>query len=435
MIGRRAALMLLLAGLAPTAIAAFWLWQLGWPVMVRATAIVLLICAWLIPVVTASSNTRLQLRTVSNLLSALREGDYSFRARHAGRDPAYSELISQLNLLAESLRRQRVDDLEASVLLRRVMSEIDVAVLTFDTSNRLRQLNPAGEDLLCTTEAPIGKHAADLGLAECLQGEAARTIELSLGATHTSWEMRRGAYRHHGRPRTLLVLSDVTTALRQEELSAWKRLIRILGHELNSSLAPISSLTGSMSRLLFQDPPPPDLNDDLRRGLEIIASRTEALNRFMAQCSALARLPEPTCARFDLEQCIRRAVALETRQSIRLRGGPSLMIYADEDQLEQVLINLIRNAAEACAQENGSIEISWSANQSRVELMIRDNGCGLIEATDVFVPFFSTKPGGSGIGLFLCRQIVEAHHGSVSLRDRADGAGCEALLRLPLRQS
>jgi nitrogen fixation/metabolism regulation signal transduction histidine kinase len=388
--------------------------------------------AWLGAVLYVGSRWRYHLRTLSNLLAALREGDYSFRVRDVQRNDPYGEVVAELNALSETLRRQRVEDLEATALVRKVMGEIDVAVLAFDSSHRLRQVNETGRRLLAGDSSLLGRSASEMGLEACLTGPPSRTVELEVGGTDGRWEMRRGTFRQHGRPHQLVVLSDVSRALRAEELEAWKRLIRVIGHELNNSLAPIKSLAGSLERLLSQDPLPDDWRVDASRGLDVISSRSEALTRFMSDCSRLAKMPEPTVSAMDIGACVRRAAALETRLEVRVEGGPEVVTSADEGQIEQVLINLIRNAAEASLETGGSVHVGWTAEPDAVVVEVRDEGPGLPSSANLFVPFFTTKPEGSGIGLFLCRHIAESHGGSVTVQDRDDGPGCEARLRLPL---
>jgi two-component system nitrogen regulation sensor histidine kinase NtrY len=394
---------------------------------------VFVVVTWLAVLAYVTARWRYHLRTVSNLLSALREGDYSFRVRPARRTDPLGEVIAELNALSETLRRQRVEDLEATALVRKVMGEIDVAVFAFDSSHRLRQVNDSGARLVGGGDELLGRGAEELGLASCLTGTSARTVQLELGRGDGRWEMRRGAFRQHGRPHHLVLLSDVSRALRAEELGAWKRLIRVIGHELNNSLAPIKSLAGSMDRLLNQDPLPEDWRGDVSRGLDVISSRAEALARFMSDCSRLAKMPEPTPAPMDIGRCVRRVAELETRLAVRVEDGPEVITSADQDQIEQVLINLVRNAVEACLETGGSVEMGWRIVTGSVIVSVRDEGPGLPASANLFVPFFTTKSEGSGIGLFLCRQIAEAHGGTVKVRDRDDRLGCEARLKLPLK--
>jgi nitrogen fixation/metabolism regulation signal transduction histidine kinase len=340
----------------------------------------------------------------------------------------------EVNALSQTLREQRLGALEAAALLRTVIEEIDVAIFTFDNSHTLKLVNRAGERLLARpSERLLGFTAAELGLAGCIEGESARTVELSFPGGIGRWGLRRGSFRQDGLPHDLIVLSDLSRTLREEERQAWQRLIRVLGHELNNSLAPIQSVAQSMEsnlqRAQIDTPPSSKIDmvmDDLRQGLAIIRSRTEALGRFMAAYARLARLPQPTLAPVGLRELVRRVAELETRVRVQVVEGPPVTILADRDQLEQLLINLIRNAAEAVLEIGGEVLLKWSLERSRVELSILDDGPGLSNTSNLFVPFFTTKPGGSGIGLVLCRQIAEAHGGSLTLENRHGRRGCEA---------
>jgi nitrogen fixation/metabolism regulation signal transduction histidine kinase len=424
--------LLLMAGVPAIAVALVCIARSGLSSGTRWLLGLAVVGTWLLPVMVARARSRYHLRTLTNLLAALREGDFSFRVRDVARSDPYGEVVAELNQLAETLRRQRVDDLEATSLVRKLMSEIDVAVFAFDASHRLRQVNATGDRIFRNTPNVLGLTAAELGLEACLSGASARTVELDIGDAHGRWEMRRGSFRQHGRPNHLLVLSDVSRALQAEELAAWKRLIRVIGHELNNSLAPITSLAGSLERVVDQDPLPEDWRSDLGSGLQVIASRVEALNRFMGDCSRLAKLPEPTITTVDLGTCVRNAAALEERLTVTVSEGPGVEVAADQAQIEQVLINLIKNAVEASLETDGSVKVSWTSDDAMVEVVIRDDGPGLPDSRNLFVPFFTTKENGSGIGLFLSRQIVAAHGGSVTVQNRDDGQGCEATLRLPL---
>jgi signal transduction histidine kinase len=228
------------------------------------------------------------------------------------------------------------------------------------------------------------------------------------------------------------VLSDLSRPLRDEERQAWQRLIRVIGHELNNSLAPIMSVAGSLDSLLTRESPPPDWRDDMRRGLAVIAARAEALGRFTGAYARLARLPRPTLQPVAIGPLIRRVVGLETRLAVGIDAGPGITISADPDQLEQLLINLLRNAVDASLETKGAVRIGWQLRKDDVEIWIDDEGPGLSNKTNLFVPFFTTKPAGSGIGLVLSRQIAEGHGGSLTLDNRRDRSGCRASLRLPI---
>jgi signal transduction histidine kinase len=278
----------------------------------------------------------------------------------------------------------------------------------------------------------IGRTAGDLGLAAGLAGEAASTFEHSFPGQTGRWQCRRSTFREGGLPHHLLVLSDLSKALREEERQAWQRLIRVLGHELNNSLAPIKSTASTLSRVLRRDRPHEGWRDDAERGLQMIAERCESLNRFVAAYSHLARLPSPTLRPVLVAPLVRRVVGFETRMPVRDGGGPEISVEADADQLEQLLINLVKNGVDAALETGGGVEVGWRRHESTLEVAVRDEGPGLANTQNLFVPFFTTKPGGTGIGLVLCRQIAEAHGGTLTLENRASGAGCEARLRLPL---
>jgi nitrogen fixation/metabolism regulation signal transduction histidine kinase len=401
----------------------------------------LIVSLWLGFALSLRQRVVFSLQTLSNLLAALREEDFSVRGRDAQRDDAMGEVMIEVNALSETLREQRLGALEATALLRTVMEEIDVAIFTFDNETKLRLVNRAGERLLARPlERLLGFTAGELGLGACLEGEQARTMELSFPGGSGRWGMRRGSFRQAGLPHHLVVLSDLSRALRDEERQAWQRLIRVMGHELNNSLAPIQSVAQSLESGLqtitntpeAQTGPAAALLDDMRQGFGIIRSRTEALGRFMAAYSRLARLPSPKLAPVDVRAWISRVAKLETRVKLKMEEGPDIVISGDADQLEQLLINLVHNAADAVQENGGGASIGWSRQDSYLNVWVADEGPGISNTANLFVPFFTTKQGGTGIGLVLSRQIAEAHGGTLTLENRRDAKGCEARLRLPL---
>ena len=372
------------------------------------------------------------LQTMTNLLAALREGDYSIRARDAREEDALGEALLEINALGETLRLQRLGAFEATALLRTIMAEIDVAVFTFDPERRLRLVNRAGENLLGQPmDKLLGRRASELGLAACCDADEDAPLTLSFPGGSGRWGVRRSTFRERGLPHELIVLTDLSRTLREEERNAWQRLVRVIGHEMNNSLAPIKSIAGSLENLIRRDPPPPDWQDDARSGLNVIATRAESLSRFMHAYARLARLPPPQKERFDLTELVRRIAALETRLTVRVLPGPEITIIADAAQIEQLLINILHNAVDASLETAGVVAIGWREAGDCVEVFVQDEGPGIMNPTNLFVPFFTTKPGGSGIGLALSRQIAEAHGGSLTLANRPGRSGSEALLRLP----
>ncbi len=371
------------------------------------------------------------LHTLANLLEALREGDYSLRGSRARRRDAIGEVVWEVNTLSQTLRDQRLKVEETSALLGKVVAAIDIAIFSFDAEGVLRLVNPAGERLIALRAAQaLGRSAQELGLIQVLRSED-ETLRHTFPGGSGRWNARRFHFREGGKPHDLLVVADLSRALREEERLAWQRLLRVLGHELNNSLAPIKSMAGTVGDLLAMQPLPPDWNPDARHGLRVIGDRADALARFMLGYASLARLPPPRLQTIELAPLLRRVVALEQRLPIRLEEGQSVRIEADADQLEQAFINLCRNAVEAAQPQGGGVELRWRMTRDQVQIDILDEGLGLGPSDNLFVPFFTTKPGGSGIGLALARQIVEGHGGSLNLENRSDARGCIARVELP----
>jgi nitrogen fixation/metabolism regulation signal transduction histidine kinase len=372
------------------------------------------------------------LYTLANLLEALRMGDTSLRARRGEGDDALAQVLREVNVLRDTLRDQRLGEREATALLGRVVDEIDAAVFAFDGDDRLRLANRAGERLLARpVDRLLGRPAADLGLGDLLAGPAHQVLARTFAGGGGRWDLRRSTFRQEGRPHRLVVLTDLSRTLREEERQTWKRLIRVLGHELNNSLAPIKSMGSTLAALLARSPRPDDWEEDMTQGLDVISSRADSLARFLAAYSRLARLPPPRLTDVRISRVVERVAALETRLPVTLTAGPEVIVSADPDQLEQLLINLLKNAVEAAGETGGGVEMGWRYVLDGVEVWVRDEGPGLSNTDNLFVPFYTTKAGGTGIGLVLSRQIAEAHGGVLTLENAAEG-GCEAKLRLPL---
>ena len=426
-------LLLALAGGAPAvAIALAALARVSWDPSLRAFAGLCVFGAWLGCALAVRERVTRPLQTLSNLIAAMREGDTSIRARGAGLDSALGLALWEVNALTEQMRGRRYEALDALSLVRQVMESIDVAMFGFDSQGRLRLVNRDGEQLLALPEErALGRDAASLGLGQTLEGGTPRLLDLRLPGRAGRWELRRGTYRHGGRPHQLVVLSDLGRSLREEERQAWQRLIRVLSHEINNSLAPIQSIAGSLRVRARRARPNEGPDADVHDGLRVIETRAQSLGRFMHAYAQLARLPEPEPEDVDIAQAVRRAVALETRMAVGVREGPAVILRADPDQLDQLLINLVRNAADAALETRGSAWIGWNSGPQGLELRVEDEGPGLADTSNLFVPFFTTKPEGSGIGLALSRQIAEGHGGTLLLENRAGATGCVATLRLP----
>jgi two-component system, NtrC family, nitrogen regulation sensor histidine kinase NtrY len=439
------------------ALGLLWTAKTPWPVI--AGTLGFLVVVFLIFMGMLVEEIVRPLQTMANVVASLREGDYSFRARGSQRAGALGELALEVNQLADMLQGQRLSELEATVLLRNVVLAMDAPVLAFDRASKLRLINPAAERLLeLTAGRALGRYASDLHLAQFLrqpdqteeqvedqaeyQAAADRgVIAIGVKGKAGRWMVRRSTFRQRGVPHTLLILSDVSAALREQERQAWQRLIRVLGHEINNSLTPIKSIAGTLrSRVQAKE-----MADglDFDRALKIIESRVDSLNRFVQAYRQLAQLPKPVLRKASLRPLMERVTALESRVPVQLEPGPEVLLEMDPDQVEQLMINLIRNAAEASLARSSElahalpevrpeVKVSWRANGEVVEILVTDNGTGLSNLSNLFVPFYTTKAGGSGVGLTLARQICEAHGGTMDLTNRLDGPGCQAHVRLRL---
>lgn len=377
------------------------------------------------------------LQTLSNVLSSLREGDYSFRARAAGSQDALGELASEVNALADLLQRQRVRSLEATALLGRILEVMSAPLFAFDRDERLQLVNNAGLQLLGLPQARcFARTASELGLESLLDApdQSLRVFPPdTLSASSTRWLLRKAVFRQEGVPHTLLLLADVSQPLQEEERGAWKKLVRVLGHELSNSLAPIKSIAGSLVDRLRDRDENDAMVKDFRRGLGVIEARADSLHRFVQSYRKLAQLPPPALRPVEVGPLLERVALLEQRIQVRLQTGPMAVLRADVDQLEQMLINLLSNAVEASqAEGNDLVEMHWMRSALHVVITIDDRGAGIANAENLFVPFYTTKPTGSGIGLALAQQIARMHGGEIQLANREDGKGARASVRLPL---
>jgi two-component system nitrogen regulation sensor histidine kinase NtrY len=372
------------------------------------------------------------MQTLSNVVASLREGDYSFRARGASARDPMGELAGEINALADLLQKQRVRSLEATALLARILEVMHAPLFAFDRESVLQLVNNAGTQLLQRPYARCFGHSArELGL-DALLASPDQSIH-SFGLKPARWLLRKAVFRQDGVPHTLLLLADVSLPLQEEEQAAWKRLIRVLGHELSNSLAPIKSIAGSLLARVDHMEGEPDTVRDFRRGLGVVESRADALHRFVQSYRLLAQLPPPHLKMVGLGKLLEQVVLLEQRLTVRLEPGPPVSLNADPDQLEQMFINLLANAVDATlANSAKAVVVSWRVADSSASVTIDDSGLGIANTENLFVPFYTTKPKGSGVGLALAQQIARAHGGEIRLLNREDGAGARATIRLPL---
>jgi PAS domain S-box-containing protein len=426
-----ATVLVLLGGLPAVVVALVLLVRTPLAGELRWTLCLVVVAAWVAAASSARALAGRSLALVANLLGALREGDYSIRGRAAGASSAMALVVREVNDLGSTLQRQRSEALESRTLLWHVMEEIAVAVFAFDPAHRLLLVNRAGAELVGEpADAIVGRSAAALGFDAYLTGDARRLIERDDAGRRRRYEVRRAQFYREGRPHRLLVMADLSQALREQEQLAWQRIVRVLSHEINNSLTPIKSIAHSLGRAV--DRGGEAAAADLRQGLSVIEERSGALGRFLRAYAQLAQLPKPSPGPVRVAALVARIAGLETRVPVLIEPSPDLEIQADSDQLEQLLLNVLRNAADASIDTGGSVRIAWDAMGPWFELSVEDDGRGLPDSANLFVPFFTTKPHGSGIGLALGRQIAEAHNGTLTLETRTDASGCRATLRLPL---
>jgi nitrogen fixation/metabolism regulation signal transduction histidine kinase len=426
-------LALALLGGLPAALALAWIvWGEDYSFEVRWTLAAVVLVVWISCAVAAHQMVTRVLYLSANLLGALHEGDYSIRGTGAKPGSAADLVMKEINSLGDTLQRQRAEAVESTALLTSVMGAIDVAVFAFDMDERLVLANPAAERLLNRRGADsLGQNATALRLERYLAGDTPRLIENAFGAAGGRFEVRRSTCYRDGKPHQLLVFADLSRALREEQQLAWQRIVRVLSHEINNSLTPIKSIAHSIRRMISRISDVPRAAE-IQDGLNLIETRSGALGRFLRQYAQLAKLPKPQERPIQMLTLARRIAELENRLPIEVKVSADVQIEADPDQLEQLLINIVRNAVDAALESSGTVQIGWAPVDGFLEVTVDDEGPGLPDTSNLFVPFFTTKPQGSGIGLALSRQIAEAHGGTLSLENRHGARGCRATLRLPL---
>jgi nitrogen fixation/metabolism regulation signal transduction histidine kinase len=431
-------LSVLSAGLPSVLLALWLLWKNPYSLDHQIEGTFLVVGLWLGLSISARNRVVGSIRVLSAVVGAVKEEDFSFRATLAAADDALGDLAIEINNLACALEDQRLGAIETANLLQKVMMEAGAVVFAFSAEGKVRLVNAAGAEFLgFRQDRIIGSTAKELGITELLEGPPSGTVSRSVSGVERRWIVRRTHFRQHGMPHRLAVLSEASQALRAEERMAWQRIIRVLGHEINNSLAPIKSIARTLARIMAHSKLPQEFSENFIHGLDVIGTRAESLNGFLQSYAKLARLPSPAMEVVALPQLIARVVSLESRISITVHPGPDVKLFVDPSQWEQVLINLVRNAVDAilmkenAAVDQDSVTIAWTVG-ANLELWIRDRGIGLPKTENLFVPFYTTKEAGSGIGLPLSRQIIESHGGSLTLRNRFDGEGCEAEIRLPM---
>ena len=414
-----------------TATAVRWLHSGAALGLALALALCLPVLLWL--AVRAARPWRHTLAAVSGGIESLRDRDFSVSIA-APVPPELHELVDAYNGLGELLRRERFDLYQRELLLDTVLQTTPVALVLCTDSGRVvfgniaaRQLLHGGRRLEGLEAATLlAQHSAELRAAVAGEGDALFT--LGSGTDSEVYRFSQREFLLNARPHRLWLLERLTRELAAQEIAVWKKVIRVIAHELNNSVAPISSLVHS-GRHLAAEADPLALAPQLERIFATIGERTAHLAAFIDGYARFAKLPQPRLAPLRWEPFLS---SLATTLGFHIEGPlPATESRADAVQLEQVIINLIKNARESGSPPD-AITLRTRAQADGVRLEVLDRGTGLGEQAlrDALLPFFSTKSSGSGLGLTLCREIIEAHGGRLALSNRP-GGGAIVSVHLP----
>ncbi|CAM3699627.1 Sensor protein FixL [Vibrio aerogenes CECT 7868] len=422
--------LLLMAALPPTLILLITLWFVGASgYLIALTALTLMLftgyCA-----LTARHQLDYHLTTILNLVESLNQQEFSLRGKLSGQNDTMDTLLAQINQLSETMQHQSLALNQHQYLINTILRNVDVAVLAVNASQQIAFANDGAAALYQMTPDQLQhQSAAALNLLPLINGQNRQVTEWHFPAGQHRYQIIYDHYFELGQQHTLLFITDVSDMLRGETHKAWKNLLRVLSHEINNTLTPVASLSQTLRQLL------PETKDDALRevdhGLAMIEERAGNLKQFINSYRQLTQLPEPKLTQTRIDSLIRSVLPLFTDRPITLLTETPIEIQVDPAQLQQLLINTLKNADEAMADKQQPIEINWQQQPGSTTLIITDRGTGITNPDNLFVPFYSTKSGGSGIGLMLCRQIAQNHGGDYTLRDRRDSPGCMATLTLP----
>jgi two-component system nitrogen regulation sensor histidine kinase NtrY len=380
--------------------------------------------------------------SLTSLTEALKMEDYTLRAKSPFSQGIVAKLFGELSSLSQNLQVSKTRYDQQMFLLYGLIEQLESPVLVLNQDDQLQHANPAVSLLFSVPWQTLKQSPAQkLGLKK-LNGFWGfdENNPLNIGK---KWQIRQSEYKENNNNYQLLMLNNISQELQKNEQQAWQNIIRILNHEVRNSLTPISALSQNLLDM-------PDLSaEQCQQAIKIIDNRSNNLLAFIDSYSDLAKLPLPNAQQFDLAELLHDIGNLVQQVTIKLSSP--LIIKADKGQLEQVLLNLIKNAKEAQlsktkinkdveqeSETNKDIEVHVLKSEKQVVIKVLDQGCGIANTANLFIPFYTTKETGSGIGLALSRQIIANHQGELTLTNRTDIAditdatGAVATIVLPL---
>jgi nitrogen fixation/metabolism regulation signal transduction histidine kinase len=381
------------------------------------------------------------LQTLLHGLRNLQDGDFSISLadNKVNKSQSQAEVLALFNQVTDKLRQEKQSLYQRELLLDKVVNASDVVTILVNHRDTIIFANRAAESFLNQKSMLGMSWAALLGekLPEFNQHHDKDNAIIQLLSVETkeenSWHLSRHHLKLHGSRHQLTLLKPITQAMQQQELQTWKKVIRVINHELNNSIAPISSMCHSGNILAER------LNEpQLIRVFSTISKRINKLAEFIQSYSQLARLSRPKKQSFDLIKTLQQ---LQELYQFTLNFQHASVIFSgDESQIEQLLINLLKNAQQACLTNNieqdnseKACVVSIQRHQDQLAITVRDFGTGMpVEVLQkAFLPYYSTKTDGSGIGLSICREITDGHQGRITLNNHPDG-GLQVDVHLPL---
>ncbi|MDO9319679.1 MAG: ATP-binding protein [Gammaproteobacteria bacterium] len=398
-------------------------------------------------VMTIWRRTQDQYRNLHNLLESIIQGDHSLRGVAERESGELGELVGTINALARASQQQRLQSEESLLLVRKIIDQIDVSIIAWGKDGRMQFINPAAEKLLGVPpeNSNYGVEALQLPpalqIANQFQAGETRVLDLDIAKARGRFRLHVERFIADGHSNSLLFITDVSKLLKSEERKAWRNLIRVLSHEINNSLAPLVSLSNALSKQVRLREKDAELRKELVDGISIISHRAESMAEFVKNHQQIAQLPTLSKRKVELLQLIRRVVSLFPNSAIDINGSETEVVI-DPLLMEQVLINLIKNAIESTERSSAKlgapplpIVVDWEVHDKRLTITIVDSGEGIQSLDNLFVPFYTTKPHGSGIGLVISQQIIEAHGGDINVSNRTDQRGCRVTINIPAIES